>query len=244
MRISYLQIKSRYQGSVLGILWAFVNPMILTGAQAFFFSKVLKVNLPFKNFFLFLASGTLTWIYISQTLDMSANTLIHRGKIIKSAWVPPTLLVESVVLENAFNYLVGLLLVLLLGSVVGDIPTFSPSGLVISTLSLTSLLLATAKLTSLLNSFYRDFRFIMNFLMQVLFYVSPVIYPVLFVPEHYRWLIYANPFAIHINWIKSSIGMDEKLTLAPEMSLVWTLLLYTFSLPIWNRWKARAIELI
>lgn len=185
-------LKTRYRGTWTGFLWTLLNPLIMFGAQSFAFNYILKIEI--KNYGLFLLSGLLPWLFINQTIDMGMSALITNGKLIKSFPVHPIVLLISVVTENFFNFLVAFTLTIVPSVFVyqiGFLPlllvVFPLAGVLVGTVALVSMAAIT-------NVFFRDMRFIINFLLSISFFLTPIFYDVYRIPPNLLWLLNFNVF--------------------------------------------------
>lgn len=183
-------LKVRYRQSFAGILWVVLNPLILLTAQSIAFKFILKLEI--NNYLVFLSSGLLPWVFFVQTLEMSAGTVVNSGRLLKSYPLRPFVLVGAQFVDNLVNFLIGLTLVVGLGLILGDISLLHLPLALPGLFLLAVGTLALAYCGSIIQVFFRDFKFILSFFLQVLFFVTPVFYPSSFVPENFRWLIEAN----------------------------------------------------
>jgi len=185
------QLRARYRRTVAGFLWVILSPLIMYAAQAAIFKHIIKIGIP--HYGIFLLSGLLPWFFIVNTLEMGIPVLRNSRDLLTSFRIPPHWLILSVALDNAINFAAAFLLVL--------IPMFfwvSPplTGLWTLPLGFVPLIIGTASLTSwlaVMNVFFRDTRFVVHFMISVLFFLTPVFYPAELVPEPWRFIIQLNP---------------------------------------------------
>src|SRR5271154_4561101 len=86
-------LKSRYRRTVAGFLWVVLNPLIMFGVQSMIFRHVLKIQI--SNYFLFLLSGLLPWIFITQSMDMCTSLFQANGGVLKSFHLNPLVLLTA-----------------------------------------------------------------------------------------------------------------------------------------------------
>ena len=230
-------LKARYRKTWAGFIWVVLSPLIMYAAQAIIFMKVLKIETP--NYALFLLSGLLPWIFVTQTLDMSASLLLIHGRIYKSFSVDPLVFISSQVVDNSLNFFAAFTLLL--------VPAF-----VTSAVSLWGMLLAIPALVlmvlnvfflsllfSTLNVFYRDTKFVISFGTSVLYFLTPVFYPIEFIPQKYRILMHFNPFHHLIAPFRSSIYSFQPEVFGSDLirAAVLTLITGTLALAFWYRRK-------
>jgi len=188
--LTIAELTARYRRTWAGFLWVVMNPIIMFGAQALVFKHILKVSM--DNYSLFLLGGLLPWIFIRTSLEMGVPTLQFSRDLLLAFRLPPQVLILSSLLANSSNFLAPSLIMLLPVSLVTGI---NPWGLLVLPLALMPLLVGTAALAwwlAVLNVFYRDTRFVVTFVLNILFFLTPVFYPTEFIPENYRWLMQFN----------------------------------------------------
>lgn len=185
-------LKSRYRKTLAGFVWVVLNPLILYGAQAIAFHHILRINM--ENYPLFLLSGLLPWSFLVSSLDMSVSSFVTHGRMLKAYPVDPLVFMVAQLLDNAINFVAAFLSILLViclfmpANVLGVLLVpFAVIPLVGATLGM-ALIFATAQV------FFRDTAFILRFLLNVSFFLTPIFYPAEFVPEAVRWIVQINPF--------------------------------------------------
>jgi ABC-type polysaccharide/polyol phosphate export permease len=159
--------------------------------QSFVFRKFLNIEVP--NYSLFLLCGLLPWIFIVMSIDMITPVLDSSRELLKSFNVRPIIIALSRILDNFVNFVFAFLIIL--------IPTwgfsdFSFTGIFFIPISLVFLIVGTfglCYLLAVLQIFYKDVRFITSFIISILFFLTPIFYPVEYVPVQYRFLIDFNP---------------------------------------------------
>ncbi len=176
---TWRDIKIKYKQTVLGFLWAILQPLLLMIIFTLFFGRALGIpsqNLPYP---VYVFSGLLIWNFFSSGLVNAANSMVNNASIIKKIYFPRLIVPFSSVLVSVFDFLMafillaGLLIYYQL-PVAGTAIIYWPAALLVAavgTLGLGTWLAA-------LNVKYRDFRYVIPFLVQLLFFVTPVIYPV------------------------------------------------------------------
>ena len=172
---TWRDIKIKYKQTFLGFLWAILQPLLMM----VFFGKALSVpsdNIPYP---VFVFSGLLLWNTFSSGLSTSANSMVNNAQIIKKIYFPRLVIPVSSVLVALFDFLMAFIVFI---PVLIYFKQPIALGAVWSwPLALVVCLMATlgpGALLAALNVKYRDFRYVIPFLIQVLFFLTPVIYPV------------------------------------------------------------------
>jgi ABC-type polysaccharide/polyol phosphate export permease len=178
------ELRARYRGSFLGFLWSFLNPLLLMLVYAVVFSIYLRV--PMEGYAVFLFSGLLPWLWFSSSLGHAAGVIVGSGALVKRVLFPAEILPLVSVLANLINMLLSLPLLFAFLLAFGVRPhavlAFLPLLLVLQLLLTTGLALALAAL----NVHLRDVEQILTNGLTLLFFLSPILYPVSTVPTTLR----------------------------------------------------------
>ncbi|HEY9046537.1 MAG TPA: ABC transporter permease [Ohtaekwangia sp.] len=176
---TWRDIKIKYKQTVLGFLWAILQPLLMMGIFTFFFGRALNIpsqNLPYP---IYVFSGLLIWNLFSTGLTNASNSMVNNANIIKKIYFPRLVIPISSVAVAVFDFLMAFVLFTVLLVIYHQpIAWFA---IVIWPIALGWAVIATLGLgawLAALNVKYRDFRYVIPFLVQVLFFLTPVIYPV------------------------------------------------------------------
>ena len=185
-------LKARYRGSILGLLWTLLNPLLHMGIYALVFSVYLQVQT--ELYVVFLLCGLLPWIWLSSSLLIGATAIIEGGSLLKKVFFPPQLLPVATVTANFVNFLLGIpilsIFLLLYDVKEGWTLCLLPLIMVCQfafTLGLTLLVSAA-------SVHYRDIPHILGHLLTFWFFLSPIVYKSTQVPEQLRAILSLNPF--------------------------------------------------
>jgi lipopolysaccharide transport system permease protein len=176
---TWRDIKIKYKQTVLGFLWAILQPLLMMVIFTFFFGRALNVpsqNLPYP---VFVFSGLLLWNTFSSGLTTAANSMVNNAPIIKKIYFPRLIIPVSSILVALFDFLMAFILFIPL--LIFYRQPVSLTALWCWPLALGICLVATlgpGSLLASLNVKYRDFRYVIPFTVQVLFFLTPIIYPV------------------------------------------------------------------
>lgn len=184
---AWRDIKVKYRQTLLGFLWAVLQPLLLMSIFTFFIGRALNVPSDGIDYPVFVFSGLMLWLIFSTGITNAGSSMVSQAQIIRKIYFPRLIIPLSSILVSLIDFLVA--------SVV-FIPVifyFSPNvnyteALICWPAGILLTLLATAGpgcLLAALNVKYRDFRYVIPFLVQVLLFVSPVIYPVSMVETHW-----------------------------------------------------------
>jgi len=182
---TWRDIKVKYKQSILGLAWAILQPLLLMVIFTVFFGMFLGVgekvgSIPYS---LFNYSGLMFWGIFASGLNNAGNSMVSNSNIIKKIYFPRMIIPMSAILVAVFDFLMAFGVFLVLTIAMSSYQGFSVNWPMIFLLSPVCVLLsiiATLGLGCLiasLNVKYRDFRYLIPFLIQVLFFLAPVIYP-------------------------------------------------------------------
>ena len=185
------EIRGKYKGSFLGVLWSFLNPLLMVLVYALVFSIILKQDIP--NYIIFLIVGVIPWNFFTTVITQGTNCIWINGGIIKKVFFPREILPVSVVLAGLVNFLISCIIILIFVFFSGI--GFSwhliwlPLIAVLQTLFSLGLLFAL----SAIDVYVRDVEYLVNFLLSLLFYATPIVYSVDAIPENFTWIFKFNP---------------------------------------------------
>lgn len=234
-------LEARYQGSVLGNLWPLLNQLSQLLIYTYVFSIVLKVKLSLRGlpednsitFGLWLFAGLLPWIAFTGGLSQAATSVINQPNLVKKVVFPLALLplvpVLSAFIESAFGLAALIVLVAI------------ASGTLHATLALlpliwvTQLLLAAGLgyLTAGLTVFLRDIPQTIGVVLNLWFYLTPIVYPASVIPEQFRdWVFWLNPPAA-IAEVYRDLILVGKVTHWQEWGVSFGMSLLAFIAGLW-----------
>lgn len=222
--------KVRYAQTILGFLWAIINPVITLLVLWFVFDQIGHFDTGTVPSILFIMSGVLVWNFFSSLVTDSANSIIDNQQMVKKIYFPRIILplskIPTALIDLGVNFAILILLMLYYKIDLSINLFFLPLMLVL--LLLTGLL--GGVFISALTVKYRDLRFVVPLLLRIGLFVSPVGYSALNVPDRFQFWYNLNPLVIVIDsfrWCMFGLG---------EMNYYWAysfvvlLILLTFSL--------------
>jgi ABC-2 type transport system permease protein len=197
------ELKVRYKRSVLGFLWALLNPALMMVVLTVVFSTIMRFAIP--HYAIFLLSVLLPWTFFSQSLSYGVESIVSNGELIKKVAVPKMVFPIAAVLSNTINLVLSLIPMALL--VLATRHPFYSTWLYLPVpmLALIIFTVGMACLFAALNVFYRDVSHILQVILSAWFYFTPIIYGLDFIPPHLRWLFKLNPIIYVINGFRLSI---------------------------------------
>ncbi len=191
--LAWRDILVRYKQTVIGVAWSVIRPLLTMLVFTVVFGRLAKLPSEGVPYPILVFSAMLPWQYFANAMQESANSLIAESRLISKVYFPRLIVPTSSVIVSAVDFLISLALLGLLMLWYGFAPSpgilLMPFFFLLATLSA----LGVGYWLSALNVKYRDFRYIVPFLVQFGLYVSPVGFSSSVVPGRWRLLYSLNP---------------------------------------------------
>jgi ABC-2 type transport system permease protein len=196
--VSVTEFKRTYFGTVLGYLWSLLRPLMLFGVLLFVFTKVFKIgSAEVEHYPVMLLLGIVLFTFFQESNTNAVTSVVTQEGIVRKTQFPRLVIPLATVLTAAFNLLLNLIVVFVFLLAFGVDPTWT---WLLFPFALGALFLLTATLCMALSVLYvrfRDVAIIWLVLAQILFYVTPILYPVTaFQNATYEHLLMLNPIAV------------------------------------------------
>jgi len=185
------ELKVKYRGSFLGFFWSLINPLLTMLVYTFVFSFVMRLGV--KDYAVFLISALLSWNFLANSISYGANCIVANSNLVNKIYFPREIIPLSVVFANLFNFLlelVSLLIVLIFLGYKFYIFLYWFPVLIIAEFFLVA---GLTLLVSALNVFFRDLSHLINIIIMVWFFGTPIIYPLNLVPPKFQVILRFNP---------------------------------------------------
>ncbi len=198
-------IKVRYKQTLLGGLWAILQPFMSMIVFTIFFGHLAKIPSDQLPYPIFVYTALLPWQFFSSGIGSSGNSLVANSHLISKVYFPRMIIPAASLGAGCLDFLIAFFLLVLMMVYYGICPG---AGIFLFPLLMILVALAalgTGMILAALNVAYRDFRYVIPFLVQFWLFATPVIYPASMVPNQWRWLINLNPMAGLITGIRSSL---------------------------------------
>jgi ABC-type polysaccharide/polyol phosphate export permease len=225
------EFAARYRAQALGAVWSLLYPVVTMAILSLIFTRVFKSSVP--NFPIFVLIGLLAWQLISASTSGATMTFVAHSEIIKRTVFPRILLPIAVMLSHGLNFLMASTVLLLF------VPIF-PSGFRLSpTLLLVPVILAfmvillagVALMVSVLNVIYRDVAYLVETGLYLVYWITPVFYPVEVIPEPYQTVLKCSPLTGILNALRGCI-----MTATPPTALMWASIVFPSLLMLGIGW--------
>lgn len=191
--LAWRDVVVRYKQTFLGILWALIRPLLTMAVFAFVFGKVAHLATDEVNYPLFILSGLLPWTLFAGSLIDTSQSLVNNIHMISKVYFPRIILPISDIAVHLVDFLISLLMLLILLFFSGHLNHWSILAIPLF-ISLAFLLCVGVGLwLSAASVRYRDFRFIVPFLVQFGVFISPVGYSSFLLSDSSQWIYFLNP---------------------------------------------------
>lgn len=203
--LAWRDVKIKYKQTLLGVLWAFIQPFTQMVIFSVIFGRMAKIDSEGFPYPIFLYAGLLPWQFFAETLSRSSQSVVASAGLITKVYFPrliiPVASAGSCIVDFAvsFSILIGLMIYY------GLAPTMATLMVIPLVLITIMTALGMGILISALNVAYRDFRYVVPFALQVWMYVTPVIYPITWVQPRWQWIMSLNPMAGIVDAYRSAI---------------------------------------
>jgi lipopolysaccharide transport system permease protein len=187
-------IKVRYKQTVLGALWAVIQPVATTLLFTIFFGRLGGLSKQVNgSYSLFVFVGLALWTFYSNAVSLAANSLVGSGHLISKVYFPRLLIPIAAILSGLVDFVIAFAFLLVLLAAYHVVP--APQILLAPVFVLGAIVVAAAAgtLFSALIVSYRDFRYVIQFVIQIWLFATPVLYTLEIIPAHWRLLYGLNP---------------------------------------------------
>jgi homopolymeric O-antigen transport system permease protein len=191
LQFALKDFKIRYTHSTLGYAWSVLNPLLFFLIYYFVFTTFMRFDVP--NYPGFLLLGVALWNFFSEGTTNGASALLARADLLTKTVVPRQIMVYAALLSAALTFVINLGVLMVVLEVTGT-PIGLPALLFPVLLGdLLLLTLGTALLLAPLYVRYRDVGYLWNIALQIGFWLTPIIYLDVMMPERWRWIVWVNP---------------------------------------------------
>lgn len=209
-------IKVKYKQTLLGVAWAVIQPLFTMLVFTLFFGKLGRIPSDGIPYPIFSYSALVAWTFFSSALSYSGNSLVGNSSLLTKVYFPRATLPTSAVLSGVPDFFLASVLLVGLMAYYHIAPSWTVLLWPVLLIPLILLALGAGLFLSALNVKFRDIKYALPFLIQLLMFLSPVIYPTSMVPERYRVLAALNPLSGILEAFRSS--------LLPSRTVDWKLL--------------------
>jgi lipopolysaccharide transport system permease protein len=198
-------IKVLYAQTILGFMWAILNPAIQIAIFTLIFGKIAKIPTDDIPYLLFVTVAIIPWTYMSEAMVASSQSLVTDQSILGKVYFPRLIYPSTPVLAKLVDFSISLLIIVPIMFYYSIAPTWNLLLLPLFVLLMMSVPLGVGLWLSALAIRYRDVKFAMSFGIRMLMYTAPIIYSSSSIPETYRLLYSLNPLVAVIEGFRSCL---------------------------------------
>ena len=241
---------SRYKQTILGPLWFLLQPLMTSLVFQVVFGNIAQLPTDGLPQLLFYMSGTVMWSYFSSCLNGTSQTFIGNAHLLGKVYFPRLVIPISIVISNMINFVIQLVFFLVLVGVFllrGAEIRFTAWAFTLPLLVLlmAGLGLGLGIIVSSLTTKYRDLQNLVSFGVNLLMYLTPVIYPVSSIPQQWRFLADWNPVTPIIETFRMGfLGAGDTSWMRLGYSAVFTIVILFIGIVIFNRVEKTFIDTV
>jgi len=237
-------IKVRYKQTVLGVTWAIIQPLTTMLIFTFIFGRLAQIPSDGIPYPVFVFSGLIAWTFFSSAVSSGSASMVGASSMISKVYFPRLVVPLASIGVSVIDFAISLVLLAVIMAIYGIAPSWQLIFFPFFAVGLALAAVGTSTWLTSVTVVYRDFRFVIPFMMQMWMYITPVIYPVSFIPENYRWLIFLNPILGWVDGARAAILGTPIDWAAVMFSTVFTLLILYFGLRYFERSERRFADVI
>lgn len=191
------EIQARYRNSILGSLWAILNPLASIIIYTVIFSQLMRVRLPGVNdtlaYSIYLCAGVLTWALFAEIIGRCQNVFLDNANMLKKLNFPRICLPAIVILNAGVNFVISFGLFFCFLILVGKFPGWVVLGLSYVLVIQVALAIGLGIILGIMNVFFRDVGQFIGIILQFWFWFTPIVYPLSALPTSVQSVIRLNP---------------------------------------------------
>jgi len=228
-------IKVRYKQTVLGGLWAILQPLIGTLIFGILFTTVAPIRSDGIPYPLFIYAGLVPWTFFANALALSSNSLIGSEQMIRKTYLPRVLLPMGAISALGLDMVIGFALMSFL--LLYYHTPVTPALLLLPVFMAGSFMVASGMglMLSALNVRYRDVKYVVPFFTQMALFLTPVLYPLSHIPHKLRAVLLLNPMAGMMEGFRYALLDSPVSWPVIAASLVISILLFVAGLYVFRR---------
>lgn len=237
--LSWRDILIRYKQTVIGIAWSVLRPLMTMIVFTFIFGKFAKLPSQGVPYAIMVYSAMLPWYFFSNSFSEASNSLINNTNLLTKVYFPRLIVPTSSIIVSFLDFIISFIIFLFLMVWYRFVPSWTFFTLPFFMILVLLTCLGAGYYVASLNVKYRDFRYVVPFIVQFGLYISPVGFSSAIVPKEWRLVYYLNPMAGAIDGFRWAILGGEHRIDPTGFSLSCAVAVCLF---IYGTWYFRKLE--
>jgi lipopolysaccharide transport system permease protein len=210
------EFEQKYKGSMFGVVWSFITPLLMLAVYTFIFSVVFNARWGIEQsdnkfeFAMIIFSGLIMYNIFNETVSKSTTIILSNVNYVKKVIFPLDILPLSTLLSALINAILNIL-VLIIGIMI-FVPEWNALGILISLIyfiPISFISLGFAYVVASVGVYIRDLTYTIGVLLNILFYVTPIFYPISLVPEFMHPIMHLNPLTYLVEGFRAAVFSSE-----------------------------------
>ena len=197
-------IKTRYAGSVLGIVWILLYPISMALITSVVFALAFKKTVEQIPYFLYTLAGFSAWIFFVQSVISATRSLVQNRDIVVNNNLRTEFILGGLILSRAVDFIITTIFLIII-AIIFRVFYFNLIIFIESVLVLLLITINISLITAAGNVYFRDLQVLIDIILNILFYATPIIYPLNAIPKKYLWIFCLNPLTSIFSGFRASI---------------------------------------
>jgi lipopolysaccharide transport system permease protein len=193
--LAWREVKVRYKQAALGAAWAIIQPLFTMIIFTLFFGRLAGVPSDGIPYPLFSFCALVPWTYFAGTLSLAGNSLVSNANLVTKVYFPRVLLPAATVISGMLDFVIGSVFLVFMMIYYHVKSGWNLLLVPVFVLNMMLLALGISMLLAAINVRYRDVKYALPFIIQIWLFITPIIYPVTFLPAKYQKILALNPMA-------------------------------------------------
>ncbi len=188
-------VKVRYKQTSLGFAWAIIQPVMMMIVFSVFFGRLAKMPSDGLPYPIFVYAGLLPWTFFANSISAASNSLVGSSNLLSKVYFPRLIIPLSAIGGGLVDFAIATVVLLLMCLAYGIGWSWNLLAAPLLVIGVIFISLGVGVFLAALNVAYRDFRYVVPFMVQFWMFATPVVYPASLVPPEWRWALFLNPMA-------------------------------------------------
>jgi len=234
----------RYRRASFGLVWAVALPLLQAVVLAVVFSRVARINVSRVNYTVFIFSGMISWTYFSTVLGAGSTAIVDSAAMTTKIYFPRAVLPLITMATNLYGFAVSATILLAMALITGVDLGINVLLLIPATILMAALATSFALVFSALHVYFRDVRFVVQAMIIVWFYITPIIYPITLLGRLGHF-VFANPMTGVVELMRAAtVGADAGWVTSIWWTLGWIVVMWVIAIALHRRFNRVFVDLL